>query len=64
MTIVSLAHDLGMEVIAEGVETSAQLEKLQQLGCAMAQGYLFSPPVDSEKASQLLIQAGKLVTNW
>lgn len=64
MTIVSLAHDLGMEVIAEGVETSAQLEKLQQLGCAMAQGYLFSPPVDSEKASQLLIQEGKLVNNW
>ncbi len=64
MTIVSLAHDLGMEVIAEGVETSAQLEKLQQLGCAMAQGYLFSPPVNSEMASQLLTQEGKLATNW
>ncbi|HEY9835572.1 MAG TPA: bifunctional diguanylate cyclase/phosphodiesterase, partial [Vampirovibrionales bacterium] len=63
LTIVSLAHDLGMEVIAEGVETLAQLEKLQQLGCAMAQGYLFSPPVDSEMASQLLIQEGKLVNN-
>jgi diguanylate cyclase (GGDEF)-like protein len=64
LTIVSLAHDLGMEVIAEGVETTAQLEKLQQLGCAMAQGYLFSPPVDSEMASQLLGREGKLVTNW
>ncbi|ADQ85130.1 EAL domain-containing protein [Methylovorus sp. MP688] len=41
--IVDMAHRLGMRVIAEGVETEAQLELLKRAGCDFAQGYLFSP---------------------
>ncbi len=48
-TIINLAHSLGLEVVAEGIETSHQLEILAQLGCEFGQGYLFSPPlVDTE----------------
>ena len=43
--IVGLAHSLGMETIAEGVETTAQLEALESLGCESAQGFLFSRPL-------------------
>jgi diguanylate cyclase (GGDEF)-like protein len=53
-TIVTLAHSLGMDVVAEGVETNAQLEQLQQLNCEYVQGYLFSKPVDSKRATQLI----------
>jgi diguanylate cyclase (GGDEF)-like protein len=53
-TIVTLASNLGMNVIPEGVETLAQREKLQTLGCELGQGYLFSKPVDSHQASLLL----------
>ncbi|GBF82433.1 sensor domain-containing protein [Aphanothece sacrum] len=52
--IVSLAHTLGINVVAEGIETLEQLNHLQGLGCELGQGYLFSKPVDSAKANQLL----------
>jgi diguanylate cyclase (GGDEF)-like protein/PAS domain S-box-containing protein len=52
--ILNLARDLGIEVIAEGVETEAQLNQLLALGCDQAQGYLFSRPVDRESARALL----------
>ena len=44
--IVALAHNLGMDVVAEGVETARQLSELQALGCESAQGFHFSKPVD------------------
>lgn len=53
-TIITLAHNLGMEVIAEGVETRAQLDQLRSLGCELAQGFLFSEPVPVEQATALL----------
>ncbi len=52
-TIV-LAHDLGMSVVAEGVETEAQRQLLLELGCDYAQGFLFSRPVDAEDFTRLL----------
>jgi EAL domain-containing protein (putative c-di-GMP-specific phosphodiesterase class I) len=55
-TIVTLAHNLGMEVIAEGIETQTQLEKLQGFNCELGQGYLFSKPVDSRTATQFIAQ--------
>lgn len=44
-SIVGLAHNLGLNVIAEGVETQAQLQFLQEAGCGMYQGYFFSRPL-------------------
>jgi EAL domain-containing protein (putative c-di-GMP-specific phosphodiesterase class I) len=42
--LIGLAHALGLQAIAEGVETPAQLERLRALGCDMAQGFLFGAP--------------------
>ena len=53
-TIVMLAHNLGMDVIAEGVETADQALQLRRLGCEFAQGFLYSPPVDAEAAMSLM----------
>ncbi|MGK7924659.1 MAG: putative bifunctional diguanylate cyclase/phosphodiesterase [Spirulina sp.] len=49
-TILTLAHQLGMEAIAEGIETKEQLEQLHRLGCEAGQGYLFAPPLTPEEA--------------
>jgi len=53
-TISTLARNLGMEVIAEGIETEEQYQQLRMLGCEYGQGFLFSPPVDNEGVLQLL----------
>ena len=53
-TIISLAHNLGLEVLAEGVETQYQLEKLHFLGCDQAQGYVFAPPLPVGDATALI----------
>ncbi len=45
MSIIQLAHNLGLEVVAEGVETAEQLATLVDLGCDIAQGYYFSRPL-------------------
>jgi EAL domain-containing protein (putative c-di-GMP-specific phosphodiesterase class I) len=52
--ILLLAHNLKMDVVAEGVETIEQLAQLRALDCEYAQGYLFAPPLDAEAAEQLL----------
>jgi EAL domain-containing protein (putative c-di-GMP-specific phosphodiesterase class I) len=51
--IVSLAHALDLRTVAEGVETDEQLEILEQLGCDLAQGYLFARPMPPEEARRL-----------
>jgi diguanylate cyclase (GGDEF)-like protein/PAS domain S-box-containing protein len=53
-TIVALAHNLGMDIIAEGVETVQQLAALKSLGCEYAQGYYFGKPTDRETAWSLI----------
>lgn len=53
-TIISLAKNLGIEVIAEGIETKEQLVHLQQMNCTYGQGYLFSKPVESLSAGKLI----------
>jgi EAL domain-containing protein (putative c-di-GMP-specific phosphodiesterase class I) len=52
--LVGLAHNLGLEVIAEGVETRQQLEHLKLLGCEFAQGFHLSAPLRPEDATALL----------
>lgn len=54
-TIVGMARNLGLDVVAEGVETSAQYQMLAQLGCPHFQGYLFTPPQPAA-ALQLWLQ--------
>ena len=56
-SIVRLAHDLGLEVVAEGVETESALAKLEQLGCDTAQGYYMSRPLDAVALTALLDRA-------
>ena len=56
-TILLLAQNLNIEVVAEGIETEAQLISLRQLGCETGQGYFFSKPVPAEAAA-LLLQNG------
>jgi EAL domain-containing protein (putative c-di-GMP-specific phosphodiesterase class I) len=53
---VRLADELGIEAIAEGVETEAQAHFLSSAGCTHAQGYLYSRPVDANAATALLLQ--------
>ncbi len=54
-TIMTLANNLGMEVVAEGVETEEQLAQLRALKCEYGQGYLFSRPVNAEAAEMLIL---------
>ncbi len=53
-SIITLASNLGIEVIAEGVETEAQRVLLARLRCPRAQGFLFSPPVEAAEAERLM----------
>jgi diguanylate cyclase (GGDEF)-like protein/PAS domain S-box-containing protein len=53
-SLISLAHDLGLAVTAEGVETPAQAERLRAGGCDSAQGWLYAQPVDWDALVELL----------
>jgi diguanylate cyclase (GGDEF)-like protein/PAS domain S-box-containing protein len=56
-SIVGLAHNLGLRVIAEGIETDRQLNALTALGCESGQGYLFSRPLPSTEMEPLIVAA-------
>ena len=60
-TIIELARVLGMDVVAEGIETVEQYLLLKQLGCRFGQGYLFARPLSSEAATQMLRLPGRIV---
>ena len=53
-SIIALAHDLGMDVVAEGAETDSDAVELYQLGCEYAQGFVFGEPMTPERARELL----------
>jgi len=53
-SIITLAHDLGMDVVAEGAETDSDAVELFQLGCEYAQGFVFGEPMTAERARALL----------
>ena len=59
--IISLGHKLNMTVLAEGIETQAQLERLRHLRCEAGQGYLFSPTVPAGEVAAML---GQAPGNW
>jgi diguanylate cyclase (GGDEF)-like protein/PAS domain S-box-containing protein len=54
-SIISLAHDLGMDVVAEGAETDSDAVELYQLGCEYAQGFAFGEPMSAEAARKMLV---------
>lgn len=55
-SVINLAHDLSLRVVAEGVETEEQYQFLKNLGCDFIQGYYFSKPLDESQFLKLLIQ--------
>ena len=55
-SIISLAHDLGMDVVAEGAETEADAMELNELGCEFVQGFLYGQPMTAAEAGKLLFR--------
>jgi EAL domain-containing protein (putative c-di-GMP-specific phosphodiesterase class I) len=60
-TIIELARVLGMDVVAEGIETREQYRLLRQLGCRFGQGFLFARPLSAEAVSSLLRLPGRVL---
>jgi EAL domain-containing protein (putative c-di-GMP-specific phosphodiesterase class I) len=60
-TITTLADNLGMQVIAEGVENEDQLTLLRQMKCQYAQGYLFSKPLDAAQADEFVMNGSSTI---
>ena len=60
-TIVELARVLGMDVVAEGIETPEQDALLRQLGCRFGQGFLYARPTPAETITQLLRLPGRVL---
>lgn len=58
LSMIQIANDLGIKIIAEGIETTNQLEKLKTLSCQYGQGFLFSKPLPPQNLEELLISNG------
>jgi diguanylate cyclase (GGDEF)-like protein/PAS domain S-box-containing protein len=57
--LASLAHALGLVAIAEGVESDGQMESVRELGCDLAQGFLFAQPMPGEEVSRMLAERAR-----
>ncbi|WP_152401712.1 EAL domain-containing protein [Paenibacillus cellulositrophicus] len=62
-TVIAMAHKLGIDVIAEGVETKDQLNFLRSQNCHEVQGFYYYPPIPAEQIEQLLMQTTTIKTN-
>jgi diguanylate cyclase (GGDEF)-like protein len=62
--VIALAHSLGLDGVAEGVETDSQLQFLESHGCDQVQGYRFSRPVAAPEMATLLRTPARLYTDW
>jgi len=62
-TIIELARVLGMDVVAEGIETREQYLLLRELGCRLGQGYYFARPMSAEALTELLCLPGRLLSD-
>ncbi len=58
--VIDLAHTLGVEAVAEGVETAEQLAPLREMGCAMGQGFYFAKPLPSKVITAMLAEGSPL----
>ncbi|MGN1093026.1 MAG: EAL domain-containing protein, partial [Monoglobaceae bacterium] len=56
---ISMSKDIGLDIIAEGVETEAQAEFLNECGCDAAQGFLYSRPIDKDKFDAMMRDINK-----
>src|SRR6202022_4180097 len=63
-SIIALAHDLGMDVVAEGAETDSDAVELYQLGCEYAQGFAFGEPMDADAGRRLLTEERLEAASW
>jgi EAL domain-containing protein (putative c-di-GMP-specific phosphodiesterase class I) len=63
-TIIELARVLGMDVVAEGIETREQYHLLRQMGCRFGQGYLFARPLSAEDTTRLLRLPGRVLPDF
>ena len=60
-TIIELARVLGMDVVAEGIETCEQYQLLRELGCRFGQGFLFARPMSAGDVTRLLRLPGRVL---
>ena len=60
-TIIELARVLGMDVVAEGIETEEQYHLLRELGCRLGQGFLFARPMSADAITELLHMPGRVL---
>lgn len=61
-TIIKLAQNLKMQVVAEGIETADQLSQLNSLNCEFGQGYLFSKPLEADRAAIFIAESGENIS--
>jgi diguanylate cyclase (GGDEF)-like protein len=62
--VIALAHSLGLVVVAEGVETDAQMQFLDAHDCDQVQGFRFSPPIPASEITELIHTPAKVFTDW